>query len=293
MSELEVETRELDDIVLLYPQGFINAHTVRLFEGEIQKALEKTALQDRGELLPPRLYRQRGARGHHGRHRGGPRQRGRHPAFGAERDGGQHLRDPRASTICTRSFPPRWRPCSASGTSRGPARLEGPAGRWRRRRPGRPAGPRAPRPESWPARAFVLVVPEPDGFPGHRSRCPPRRWPRSPASTRRRRTGWPSRSTRPRPTFSSTRTAGPRTGRSRSASTTAEPALSVDVVDNGAKVDLRSVPRVDIERYVSERRTGGLGVHLMEKIMDSVTFRRTARRNVCCLVKRKAGPAGS
>ena len=41
MSELEVETRELDDIVLLYPQGFINAHTVRVFEGEIQKALEK------------------------------------------------------------------------------------------------------------------------------------------------------------------------------------------------------------------------------------------------------------
>jgi anti-sigma B factor antagonist len=41
MSELEVETRELDDIVLLYPRGFINAHTVRLFEGEIQKALEK------------------------------------------------------------------------------------------------------------------------------------------------------------------------------------------------------------------------------------------------------------
>ena len=71
------------------------------------------------------------------------------------------------------------------------------------------------------------------------------------------------------------------------------PALCVDVVDNGAKVDLRSVPRVDIERYVSERRTGGLGVHLMEKIMDSVTFRRSARRNVCCLVKRKAGPAGS
>jgi anti-sigma B factor antagonist len=41
MSELEVESRELDDIVLLYPRGFINAHTVRLFEGEIQKALEK------------------------------------------------------------------------------------------------------------------------------------------------------------------------------------------------------------------------------------------------------------
>ena len=63
--------------------------------------------------------------------------------------------------------------------------------------------------------------------------------------------------------------------------------FEVDVVDNGAMVDPRSVPRVDLERYVSERRTGGLGVHLMEKIMDSVTFRRTARKNVCCLVKHK------
>ncbi|HSB62192.1 MAG TPA: ATP-binding protein, partial [Vicinamibacteria bacterium] len=71
------------------------------------------------------------------------------------------------------------------------------------------------------------------------------------------------------------------------------PALCIDVMDNGARVDPKAVPRVDLERYVSERRTGGLGVHLMEKIMDSVTFRRSARRNVCCLVKRKAGSAGS
>ena len=65
------------------------------------------------------------------------------------------------------------------------------------------------------------------------------------------------------------------------------PDFRVEVVDSGATVDPRAVPRVDLGRYVSERRTGGLGVHLMEKIMDSVTFRRSARRNVCCLVKRK------
>jgi len=41
MSELTVETRQLDDVTLLYPRGFINAHTVRLFESEIQKALEQ------------------------------------------------------------------------------------------------------------------------------------------------------------------------------------------------------------------------------------------------------------
>lgn len=61
----------------------------------------------------------------------------------------------------------------------------------------------------------------------------------------------------------------------------------VDLIDTGQMVDPRAVPRVDLARFVSERRTGGLGVHLMGKIMDSVTYRRSARRNVCCLVKRK------
>jgi serine/threonine-protein kinase RsbW len=63
--------------------------------------------------------------------------------------------------------------------------------------------------------------------------------------------------------------------------------LQVDVVDNGRSVDPKAMPRVDLDRYASERRTGGLGVHLMSKIMDSVTFRRSARRNVCCLVRHK------
>jgi serine/threonine-protein kinase RsbW len=63
--------------------------------------------------------------------------------------------------------------------------------------------------------------------------------------------------------------------------------FQVEVVDTGAMVDPRTMPRVDLDRYVTERRTGGLGVHLMEKIMDSVTFQRSARRNVCRLVKRK------
>jgi anti-sigma regulatory factor (Ser/Thr protein kinase) len=63
--------------------------------------------------------------------------------------------------------------------------------------------------------------------------------------------------------------------------------LRVEVVDDGEAVDPRAVPEVDLQRYASERRTGGLGVHLMGRIMDSVTFRRAARRNVCCMLKRK------
>jgi anti-sigma B factor antagonist len=41
MNELQVESRELEGVVLLYPKGFVNAHTVRLFESEIQKALDQ------------------------------------------------------------------------------------------------------------------------------------------------------------------------------------------------------------------------------------------------------------
>jgi anti-sigma regulatory factor (Ser/Thr protein kinase) len=62
--------------------------------------------------------------------------------------------------------------------------------------------------------------------------------------------------------------------------------LRVEIVDDGAPVNRRALPEVDLKRYASERRSGGLGVHLMGRIMDTVTFRRTARGNVCCLVKR-------
>lgn len=68
--------------------------------------------------------------------------------------------------------------------------------------------------------------------------------------------------------------------------------LRIDLVDDGAAVNPRDVPQVDLERYASERRSGGLGMHLMGKIMDSVTFRRSARRNLCCMVKRKPGAQG-
>ena len=70
------------------------------------------------------------------------------------------------------------------------------------------------------------------------------------------------------------------------------PEFRVELIDTGHMVDPRTVPRVDLGKFVTERRTGGLGMHLMEKIMDSVTFRRSARRNVCALVKRKE-PAGT
>ena len=41
MAEFSVEAREADEVTLIYPKGYINAHTVRLFEGELQRALQR------------------------------------------------------------------------------------------------------------------------------------------------------------------------------------------------------------------------------------------------------------
>lgn len=41
MSDLSVETRDVDDVTVLHPHGFINAHTVRIFDGVIQKTIAR------------------------------------------------------------------------------------------------------------------------------------------------------------------------------------------------------------------------------------------------------------
>ncbi len=41
MSELIVESRDLGPVSVLYPRGFVNAHTVRLFESALQDLLAR------------------------------------------------------------------------------------------------------------------------------------------------------------------------------------------------------------------------------------------------------------
>jgi anti-sigma regulatory factor (Ser/Thr protein kinase) len=69
-------------------------------------------------------------------------------------------------------------------------------------------------------------------------------------------------------------------------------ALLVEIVDDGRPVDRSAVPRVDLRRYARERRRGGFGMHLMDRIMDRVSFRRRGRRNVCSMVKRLPAAEG-
>ena len=41
MTDLTVDTMDVEDVTVLYPRGFINAHTVRGFDNAIQKAVSR------------------------------------------------------------------------------------------------------------------------------------------------------------------------------------------------------------------------------------------------------------
>lgn len=67
--------------------------------------------------------------------------------------------------------------------------------------------------------------------------------------------------------------------------------FEVVILDSGPRVSRQSIPQLDpetLKEFARERKTGGLGVHLMGKIMDSVTYGRIDGRNACVLVKKKA-----
>ena len=40
MADLSIQVREVDGVAVLEPAGFINAHTVRQFEGSMERLVE-------------------------------------------------------------------------------------------------------------------------------------------------------------------------------------------------------------------------------------------------------------
>lgn len=62
--------------------------------------------------------------------------------------------------------------------------------------------------------------------------------------------------------------------------------LSAEVSDDGRPFNPGDVPAPDLDVPIDERRIGGLGVHLVREMMDSLDYRREADRNVLTLRKR-------
>lgn len=65
--------------------------------------------------------------------------------------------------------------------------------------------------------------------------------------------------------------------------------LTITLVDHGEPFDPTSVPEPSINTDdPSKIKTGGLGLHLMRKVMDEITFSFGDERNTLVMVKRQA-----
>ena len=61
--------------------------------------------------------------------------------------------------------------------------------------------------------------------------------------------------------------------------------VTVTLTDDGTPFDPLAAAAPDTELSVAERQIGGLGIHLVRKMMDEVSYHRRAERNVVVLVK--------
>ena len=65
--------------------------------------------------------------------------------------------------------------------------------------------------------------------------------------------------------------------------------VSVIITDDGVAFDPLSAPPPLLDIPAEERPIGGLGVHFIRSVMDSVSYARTGDRNVLSMEKRRAG----
>ncbi len=64
-------------------------------------------------------------------------------------------------------------------------------------------------------------------------------------------------------------------------------ALAITMTDSGMAFDLLSASAPSLDEDVSEREIGGLGIFLIKKVMDQVTYQRVDGKNVLILIAGK------
>lgn len=58
------------------------------------------------------------------------------------------------------------------------------------------------------------------------------------------------------------------------------PSLTVEIHDKGVSFDPLSLPDPDVETELSKRKIGGMGVFLIRKMTDGVSYRREGDNNI-------------
>jgi anti-sigma regulatory factor (Ser/Thr protein kinase) len=65
--------------------------------------------------------------------------------------------------------------------------------------------------------------------------------------------------------------------------------LTIRVTDDAREYDPRTAPAPRFDLPIEERRKGGLGVHIVKAIMDTVDYRLVEGHNVLTLTKKLSG----
>ena len=61
------------------------------------------------------------------------------------------------------------------------------------------------------------------------------------------------------------------------------------ISDSGVAFDPTTKAEVDVEQKAEDRPIGGLGIHLVRQIMDSIVYERVDGKNILTLYKNKKG----
>lgn len=67
-------------------------------------------------------------------------------------------------------------------------------------------------------------------------------------------------------------------------------AIACQLTDpDSERFDITKLPDVDIHQPVEQRQPGGLGIHLVRRMVDSIRYDYTARRSTVSFIKRLSG----
>lgn len=61
----------------------------------------------------------------------------------------------------------------------------------------------------------------------------------------------------------------------------------IEIVDSGIPFDMTSLPAPDVTSSIEERKTGGLGIFLIKKMVNDVSYRREGNFNILKLTMKR------
>ena len=66
--------------------------------------------------------------------------------------------------------------------------------------------------------------------------------------------------------------------------------ITIKILDIGVEFDPSTIEAPDLDKFVQEKRSGGIGFHLVKKLNDEVLYKRVGNQNVTT-IQRKMKPA--